>query len=111
MTALVLKPLDTVFLSVSADCIFALALGRPKTIQNLFTSIASDPKNLAAQVTVEKLVQCMAHQQENMKQKLLTGVMQIGWGSPGLERYPSLSLYRQLFIGFVMESRSRMVVK
>ena len=107
----ILKPLDTSILDPVAFTVFALGLARPQTLRNLFSSIVSGPRSASLQEAMEKLTNVMNEQLNNQNSKLQQGKVQVGWGAPGLDRLPSLNVYRKMFVSFVMESRSILLVK
>lgn len=107
MESLLTKPLDTSILNEAADTVFALSLCCPNTLQNLFSSLmtGSMPK------IINELVKVIAEQHQKQSDRLAQGNLKIGWGSPGLERYPSLRPYRKLFATFILEARAAILVK
>ncbi|KAJ3275135.1 Exportin-4 [Terramyces sp. JEL0728] len=110
MEALLIKPLDTTILDDAANTVFALAIVRPATIQALFNNLVERRINHSMGEHINKLMQSISENHQKTYQKLVDGTFQIGWGSAGLERYPSLNGFRKLFITFILESRSSILV-
>jgi hypothetical protein len=111
MTALLMKPLDLSVLKDAADCVFALYMCRPPTFQNILGSFAQESQNSFIQESAQKLLQLMMDQHAKQKEKLVSGQFPVGWGSPGLERYPSLNAYRKTFHSFIVQSRNMVIMK
>ena len=109
--ALLLKPLDTSILPEAANCFFALSLSRPVTFESLLNSFASQSQNNHILHSSQKLGQIMVDNHSKQLEKLMAGQFTIGWGSPGLERYPSLNSYRKIFQQFILESRNIVLIK
>ncbi|KAJ3323580.1 Exportin-4 [Boothiomyces sp. JEL0866] len=110
MEALLIKPLDTTILDDAANTVFALAIVRPNTIQALFNNLLERRINRSMEGHINKLMQSISENHQKQYQKLVQGTFQIGWGSAGLERYPSLNGFRKLFTSFILESRSSILV-
>jgi hypothetical protein len=110
MKNILLKPLDANILREAADAIFALALARPTTLEHLFQSLLSDP-NSTIHETAGPLLQSISIHRQSFSEKLSSGQIEIGWGSPGLERYPSLNQFRKLFRVFVIDVRGKLITK
>jgi hypothetical protein len=111
MAALLMKPLDLSVLKDAADCVFALYMCRPSTFQKVLGGFAQESQNSYIQEAAQKLMQVMLEQHAKQKDKLVSGQFPIGWGSPGLERYPSLNAYRKSFHSFIVQSRNMVLVK
>ena len=111
MTTLLVKPLDTAILRDAADCVFGLFMARPQTFESITHTFAHQSASTIIQESVQKLLKVMVEQHHKQKEKLVGGQFPVGWGSPGLERYPSLNQYRKLFHSFIIESRSIVLIK
>lgn len=114
LQGLLCKPLDTSILDEAADCVFALSLSCSATLQDIFNSLLQGSAPVGSTVLSEmiaKLIQCMSEQHQKQIDKLAQGLIEIGWGSQGLERIPSLRPYRKLFTSFVMEARAVTLVR
>ena len=58
-----------------------------------------------------KLMQIVETQHQNQVAKLEGGSFFVGWGAPGLDRLPSLNVYRKMFRAFILEGRACILVK
>ena len=88
LQALLTKPLDMTIVNDAADSVFALSMCCPDTIQQILSSLLSGPAAEAMSTHVNNLMRCLSEQHEKQLEKLVKGTIQIGWGSPGLERLP-----------------------
>ncbi|KAJ3359354.1 Exportin-4 [Kappamyces sp. JEL0680] len=111
MQSLLLKPLDTSILNEASDSVFALSLCCPTTLQQILSSLVSETASRTMAPQIQKLLQVMGEQHQKQHERLSQGLVEIGWGSPGLERYPSLRPYRKLFTNVIIEARSAILVK
>ncbi|KAI8897704.1 hypothetical protein BC833DRAFT_24123 [Globomyces pollinis-pini] len=108
MHALLYQPLDSSILNDAANAIFALSLCKPELFFNILNSILNQHQMIDI---INKLYENFSNLSTIQKQKLFDGKFSIGWGSPGLERLPSLNSFRKLFITFVMDSRTTVIIK
>lgn len=108
---LLLTPLDMNIVSNASDSVFALSMCCPDTLKHIFSSLLSGPAAQLMTPHVNQLMKVMSEQQRKQLEKLAQGQIEIGWGSPGLERYPSLNSYRKIFRAFISEGRSALLLK
>lgn len=101
---LLMKPLDSSNLSAASDSVFALGLCCPDVLNQILISISTGSEFL--QPLTQQLIACISDNQQKQLAKLMQGSMQIGWGGPGLERFPSLNPYRKLFAKLVIDARA-----
>jgi hypothetical protein len=111
MSTLLMRPLDTTTIRDAADCVFALSMARPQTIQTIMNNFGQQSQSGVVIESIGKLLQTMFEQHQKQKEKLLAGNFLIGWGSPGLERFPSLNPYRKMFHMFIIQTRNILLIK
>ena len=111
LQGLLTEPLDLNILENAADSVFAVSMCVPDTLQNLFTSLLSGPASAVMTPHINQLMQILSEQHQKQLEKLVQGQIEIGWGSAGLERYPSLKPYRKMFRIFILEGRAALLIK
>jgi hypothetical protein len=117
MQNLLLNFIDVSCLNSAADCVFSLSLTNFATLQEIFHTLlqnaaqSATSSNSVLSDLITRLVSCMVDQHQKQIERLMQGLIEIGWGSPGLERVVSLRIFRKLFSEFVLEARRSTLVK